>query len=129
MLGVVLLAAYFPQVRTHGLFTTGLILLSREVDLVFRDVHQIFLTSLHSSCYSGEACASIQLFGRQRTRTLVRSALTDVQAGAVRVLRCSGTVGTDQVVTADVPVFLLRFCQGNLPILDNRRIGYFSNSK
>ena len=129
VLGVVLLAAYFPQVRTHGLFTIGLILLRREVDLVLRDLREIFLTSLHSSCYSGEACACIQLLGRQRTRTLVRSALTDVQAGAVRVLRCSGTVGTDQVVTADVAVFLLRFCQGTLYILDTRRIGYFSHSK
>ncbi len=48
----------------------GLILLSREVDLVCGDLVQIALTSLHSSRHSGEACASIQLFGRQRSATL-----------------------------------------------------------
>ena len=67
---VVRIATDFPQVRFHGLFATGSVLLSSEVDLVLRDVVQIALTSLHSSRYSGEACASIQLFGSQRSATL-----------------------------------------------------------
>ena len=93
MLGIIRLAANFPQVRLHGLFATGLILLSREVLLVRGDLVQIALTSLHSSCHSGEASTSIQLIGRQRSGTFVDVGLADVQAGAVRALRSSGTVG------------------------------------
>ena len=53
MLGVIRLAANFPQVSLHGFLATGLILLRREVLLVRGDLVQIALTSL-------QAAASLQ---------------------------------------------------------------------
>ncbi len=58
---VVRITAHFPQVSFHGLFATGRVLLRREVLLVRGDLVEIALTSLHSSRYSFEASASIQL--------------------------------------------------------------------
>ena len=79
---VVLISADFPQVSLHGLFATGRLLLCSEVLLVRGDLVQIALTSLHSSCHSGEASACIQLIGRQRSATLYFVAQVETVAGS-----------------------------------------------
>ena len=106
---VVRIATDFPQVRFHGLFATGSVLLSSEVDLVLRDVVQIALTSLHSSRYSGEACASIQLFARQRSATLYFG--TQVEAVAGIALRCRYAVGGEQHLRTRMLAALAGFAQ------------------
>ena len=80
-----------PQVRLHRAFAVRRILLRREVDLILRDLHQIFLTRLHSSRHSDKACASIQLIRRNGRRTLVRS--YHVETGTYRVFGGCHTVG------------------------------------
>ena len=129
VLGVVLLAANLPEVRAHGFLAIGLIFLSREVDLVLRDLREIFLTSLHSSRYSGEACASIQLCGRERSGTLVHISLADVQAGAVRVLGSCDTVCTQEVRATRVTIFLFRLSQRTGYIINTVCVFYFSHRK
>ena len=106
---VVRIATDFPQVRFHGLFATGSVLLSSEVDLVLRDVVQIALTSLHSSRYSGEACASIQLFGSQRSATLYFVAQVETVAGIA--LRSRYAVGGEQHLRTRMLAALAGFAQ------------------
>ena len=106
---VVRITAHFPEVSLHGLFATGLILLSSEVDLVLSDRVQIALTSLHSSSYSGEACASIQLFGRQRGGTLYFG--TQVEAVALVGGGCRYAVGGEQHLRTRMLAALAGFAQ------------------
>ena len=101
---VVLISTDFPEVSLHGLFATGLILLCREVLLVRSDLVQIALTSLHSSCYSGEACACIQLVGRQRGGTFVTVCFEGVDALTVGVRGCRSAVGGNEIVTVVVTI-------------------------
>ena len=126
MLGVVLLAADLPKVRLHGFLTTGLILLRREVDLVRSDLREILLTSLHSSRYSGEACASIQLFGRQRSAAIVTVCFEGVDALTVGIRGCRGAVGGNEIVTVVVTILFFRSFQGAGDGFDTRRT-YFHN--
>ena len=106
---VVLISTDFPEVSLHGLFATGRVLLSREVLLVRSDLVQIALTSLHSSCYSGEACASIQLFGRQRSATLYFVAQVETVAGIA--LRSRYAVGGEQHLRTRMLAALAGFAQ------------------
>ena len=116
----------FPQVRLHGFLATGLILLRREVDLVRSDLREIFLTSLHSSCYSGEACASIELCGRERSGTLVTVCFEGVDALTVGVRGCRSAVGGNEIVTVVVTILFFRSFQGAGDGFDTRRT-YFHN--
>ena len=109
MLGIIRLAADFPEVSLHGLLTTRLILLSSEVDLVLSDRVQIALTSLHSSRNSGEASAYIQLFGRQRGGTLHFVAQVETVAGIA--LRCRYAVGGEQHLRTRMLAALAGFAQ------------------
>ena len=126
MLGIIRLAADFPEVSLHGLLTTRLILLSREVDLILSDRVQIALTSLHSSCHGAEACASIQLVGRQRGATFVTVCFEGVDALTVGVRGCRSAVGGNEIVTVVVTILFFRSFQGSGDGFDTRRT-YFHN--
>ena len=106
---VVGLSTNVPEVRTHGLFATGRVLLRREVDLVRSDLVEIVLTSLHSSSHSGEASASIQLIGRQRGATLHFVAQVEAVAGIA--LRCRYAVGGEQHLRTRMLAALAGFAQ------------------
>ena len=109
MLRVILVAAHFPQIRLHGLFATGGVLLRLEVDLVLGDLHQVGLTSLDSRCHGAEACACIEFVGRERGAAF--HFLTQVHAVTIRVLGCCYTVGTEQHLCARVLTVLARFAE------------------
>ena len=126
MLGIIRLAANFPQVSLHGFFAAGRVLLCREVDLILSDQVQIALTSLHSSRYSGEACAYIQLVGRQRGGTFVTVCFEGVDALTVGVRGCRSAVGGNEIVTVVVTILFFRSFQGAGDGFDTRRT-YFHN--
>ena len=129
MLCIILLAAYFPQVRAHGLFAAGGVLLRQEVILVGRDLREVALTSLDHRCYGCETLACLQLIAGRLGRAVVGVGLADIDSRTLVALGRRGTVRADEVVTMLVTILLLRFCQGSVDILDTRRISYFSHSR
>ena len=116
--------ANFPQVGVHGFLTKGAVLLSQEVLLVFGDVLQITLTGFHQQANRCEARTSVELVGARLGAANVGVLLAHIQTAAVRVLRCCYTVGTDEVITMVVTIFLLGFSQGAAYGLNTRRISY-----
>ena len=62
---IVLLAADFPEVRSHGLLAGGGVLLGDEVQLVLRDLVQILAAGTNHGTHLGEPLTDGQLF---RTR-------------------------------------------------------------
>ena len=84
---VVLLTADLPQVRIHGALAGCQILLGDEVQLVLRDLVQIFPAGCYHRAHLGEALADSQFLGGRLCGTLY--GLTQVQTVAVLAfLRC-----------------------------------------
>ena len=109
--GVVLCAADFPQVRRHGLFAGGEVLLGDEVQLVLRDLVQILAAGSDHRAHLGEALAERQLFGRGLRAAAVLAYGVDTRA--VGVGRRRHTVGSQECVTvlAVRSTFLRTFAQ------------------
>ena len=89
---IVLLAEDLPEVLLHRLAATRLIALRSEVDLVGRDLRQIFTTCSHSLCYCGKTLACVQLVTRRQRASL--HFLPHVQTVATVVGRSRSTVRT-----------------------------------
>ena len=94
VLCVVRSTAYSPEVRTHGLFATGGVLLREEILLVLRDLGQIVRALLNGCLHSGEASADSKLFVGQRSRTSDRTQAAEEET--ITTFRCSRcyTVGS-----------------------------------
>ena len=106
---VVLLTAHLPEVCIHGLLAVGEVALCEEGLLVGSDLGQVLFTRLYHRTDSLEALTSSNLFHLERSGAVVRGSRLDVEAQAVRVLRRSFAVRTDNVVTVNVTGFLRRF--------------------
>ena len=121
---VVGLSADHPQIRFHGLFAIGGVLLCEESRLVLGDVREVFLTLEDHRCDCTEAVADVDFFGRHRSAAFVAVRIERVQTLAVRVSRCCRTVRRHQIITVIVTVLFLRSFQCALDILYTRR-AYF----
>ena len=83
MLGIVGIAADFPEVSLEGCFAVRSVLLCDERSLVGSDVHQVSLTSRYRCAYCGETRTSVGLLGGQRRGAVIRISVLDVQARGV----------------------------------------------
>ena len=128
VLGVVRVAAYFPEVSFHGLFATGGVLLLEEGLAILSDLREVFDALVDSCLYLGEASARCEAALRLADVYTVGVSLADVETRAVGVLGSCGAVRTDQVITVAVTILLFRFCQGALYELNTRRISYFAHN-
>ena len=106
---IVLLTANLPEVGLHGRLAVGEVALCEEGLLVGCDLGQVLFTRLYHRTDSLEALTSSNLIRFERRGTVVRGSRLDVEAQAVRVLRRSFAVRTDNVVTVNVTGFLRRF--------------------
>ena len=127
VLGVILLAADVPEVRFHGLFATGGVLLLEEGCAVGCDLREVFDALVDSCLYLGEARARCEAALRLADVLTVGVGLADVETRAVGVGGGCRAVRTDQVITVAVTIYFLRFCQGALYELNTRRINDFSH--
>ena len=123
---VVLLAANFPKVSTHGFLAVGKIFLRLEVSLILRHVHQVVLTLLDSSANGCEASLRVQLLGTERRGTFVTVCFEGVDALTVGVRGCRSAVGGNEIVTVVVTILFFRSFQGAGDGFDTRRT-YFHN--
>ena len=85
MLRIVLLSAYSPQVRTHGLGTTCSVFLREEGLLVGNDLGQIGTACGDHRCHSGETLTRFQLLGGGLGGTLAVDGSV-LQAGGFHVI-------------------------------------------
>ena len=123
---VVLLAADFPQVRSHGALAGGEVLLGDEVQLVLRDLVQILPAGRYHRAYLGEPLADSQFFGGRLGAAL--HFRTEIQTVTSVALGSRYAVGCQQHLGAGVLTALARFCQSTRHMVDAGRISYFCHT-
>ncbi len=104
---VVLCAAYLPQVGGHGLFAGCQILLGDEVQLVLRDLVQIFPAGCYHRAHLGEALTDSQFLGGRQGAHKAYITVSGGVAYAPRKLRFvfngeNAATGVDQVSSDQV---------------------------
>ena len=88
--------------------------------LVSDDLGQVLGTDCYRSGYGTEACTCFDLVVRQSAGAFVRITLADVETSAIRALRRSSTVRTDEVIAAVVTLFLFRLGECAVDVLNTR---------
>ena len=104
---VVFVAAHFPEVRFHRFLASGGVFLRLEIDLILGNLREIRLTGFDSRCHGAEACACIELVGRERGASF--HFLTQEKTVTVRVLCCRYAVRAKQHLGAAVLSVLTGF--------------------
>ena len=127
--GIVLLPADLPEVGGHGLFAGGEVLLGDEVQLVLRDLVQIFPAGCYHRAHLGEALAVSQLSGGRLGAAVVLAYHVDTRADGVG--RRRHTVGSQEriAVVAVLSTFLRTARQKAGHIVDTFCPFYFCHSR
>ena len=107
MLSIIDVTTDLPQVRLHGLATTGCVLLFEEGGTVRGCVLERLGTCLDSCRDCREAALDLHLFGRERCGTFVAICVEGVDTLAVGVGRFCRSVRHNEVVTVIVSVHFL----------------------
>ena len=126
MLGIVGIAADFPEVGLQGLFATGSVFLCDEGSLVGRDVHQVGLACRNGCTDCGEAGTSIQFLGGRQGAAFYFA--PDIDAVTVRVLGCCYAMRTKQHFCARVLSVLARFAERSRYRVDTRAPFYMCHN-
>ena len=116
MCRIVFIATNLPEVSFHGLFAACEVALSDERFLIVIDLDEVALTLLDRSCYRCEADTSALLVSRYRRGALVTVCWEGVDALAVGIGRCGGTVRHHQIVAVFVSVLFFGSFKGALDV-------------
>ena len=127
MLRIVLLPAYKPQIRLHGLLAACLVFLRQECILVGGELREVALTGLDHRCYRCEALAGLQLIaGRLGAALRLR---THVQTVTILALGGRYAVGSQEHFCARVLTVLARFGECARHMVDTCTPCYFCHSR
>ena len=128
MLLIVGVAFDHPVPRLHGLLAVGGVLLRVERSDVGSQLAEVVLAGFHRCSDHCEAGVRPYLVRRLWSRALVGLRTAEVHTRTDFALRRCFTVGTDDVRTAGVTVFGLRFGKTTLYVVNTIKILDFSHS-